>query len=59
LMLGCAAKRILLADHSKFGVVKGTKHGDVGDIDLLISDTGLADDDYGQLCSAGIDVERA
>ena len=43
-MLGCAAKRILLADHSKFGVVKGTKHGDLDDIDVLISDTGLTDD---------------
>ena len=59
LMLECAAKRVLLADHSKFGVVKGTKHGDVNDIDLLISDTGLADTDYDQLLTAGIDVERA
>jgi DeoR family transcriptional regulator, fructose operon transcriptional repressor len=58
LMLDCAAKRVLLADHSKFGVVKGTKHGDVDDIDVLISDTGLADGDYNQLRSAGIDVER-
>jgi DeoR family transcriptional regulator, fructose operon transcriptional repressor len=59
LMLGCAAKRILLADHSKFGVVKGTKHGDLGDIDVLISDTGLTDDQHNQLRTAGIDVERA
>jgi len=59
LMLDCAAKRVLLADHSKFGVVKGTKHGDVSDIDLLISDTGLADTECDQLRTAGIDVERA
>ena len=58
-MLACATKRILLADHSKFGIVKGTKHGDLDDIDLVISDTGLADDNYAQLCSAGIEVERA
>jgi DeoR family fructose operon transcriptional repressor len=58
LMLGCAAKRVLLADHSKFGVIKGTKHGDVDDIDVLISDAGLADDQYTQLRTAGIDVER-
>jgi DeoR family transcriptional regulator, fructose operon transcriptional repressor len=58
LMLGCAAKRVLLADHSKFGVVKGTKHGDVDDIDVLISDAGLTDDQYTQLRTAGIDVER-
>jgi DeoR family fructose operon transcriptional repressor len=59
LMLGCAAKRVLLADHSKFGVVKGTKHGDLADIDVLISDAGLTDERFAQLCSAGIDVERA
>jgi DeoR family transcriptional regulator, fructose operon transcriptional repressor len=59
LMLGCAAKRVLLADHSKFGAVKGTKHGELHDIDVLITDTGLTDDQYTQLCAAGIDVERA
>jgi DeoR family fructose operon transcriptional repressor len=58
LMLGCAAKRILLADHSKFGVVNGTKHADLEDIDVLISDTGLPDHRYTELRSAGIDVER-
>jgi DeoR family fructose operon transcriptional repressor len=58
-MVGCAAKRILLADHSKFGVVKGTKHADIDDIDVLISDTGLADVHYAQLRTAGIEVERA
>jgi DeoR family fructose operon transcriptional repressor len=58
LMLGCAAKRVLLADHSKFGEIKGTKHGDLADIDVLISDTGLTDDQTTQLRSAGIDVER-
>jgi DeoR family transcriptional regulator, fructose operon transcriptional repressor len=59
LMLSCAAKRVLLADHSKFGVVKGTKHGDIDAIDVLITDTGLKDDHYTQLRTAGIDVERA
>jgi DeoR family fructose operon transcriptional repressor len=58
-MLNCAAKRILLADHTKFGVVKGTRHGDIDDVDVLISDTGLTEDWYSQLCAAGIDVERA
>ena len=57
-MLDCAAKRVLLADHSKFGIVKGTKHGDAGDIDVLITDDGLTDEQCAQLRSAGIDVER-
>jgi DeoR/GlpR family transcriptional regulator of sugar metabolism len=39
--------------------VEGTKHGNLSDIDVLISDTGLADDHYRQLLSAGIEVERA
>ena len=58
LMLDCASKRVLLADHSKFGVVKGTKHGDLDDIDVLVTDTGLTDDQCAQLRTAGIDVER-
>lgn len=58
LMLGCAATRVLLADHSKFGIVKGTRHADLADIDVLITDTGLPDDAHAQLRSAGIDVER-
>jgi len=57
-MLDCAQRRILLADHSKFGAVKGTKHGDLNDIDVLISDTGLTDDQCAQLQTAGIIVER-
>ncbi|CAN5329929.1 DeoR/GlpR family DNA-binding transcription regulator [soil metagenome] len=59
LMLGCATKRVLLADHSKFGVVKGTQHADLHDIDLLITDSGLADEHHDELRSAGIDVERS
>ena len=58
LMLRCARRRILLADHSKFGVISGTKHADLDDIDVLITDTGLPDDQYTQLHSAGITVER-
>jgi DeoR family transcriptional regulator, fructose operon transcriptional repressor len=57
-MLGCAAKRILLADHSKFGTVKGTKHADLADIDLLITDTELSERHCHQLRTAGMDVER-
>ena len=59
LMPGCAEKRILLADHSKFGIVNGTRHGGLDDIDTLISDTGLADEQCAQLRAAGIEVERA
>ena len=58
LMTTCARRRILLADHSKFGVISGTKHADLGDIDLLITDNGLPNDHFAQLQRAGLSVER-
>jgi DeoR family fructose operon transcriptional repressor len=58
LMASCARRRILLADHSKFGVISGTKHADLSDVDLLLTDAGLADDQYAQLQEAGMRVER-
>jgi DeoR family transcriptional regulator, fructose operon transcriptional repressor len=39
-------------------VVKDTKHGDLDDIDVLISDSGLTDDQCAQIQTAGIIVER-
>lgn len=57
-MLDCAAKRVVLADHGKFGVVKGSKHADVRDVDVLITDTGLSDDWCERLRTAGVEVRR-
>ncbi|WP_040700231.1 DeoR/GlpR family DNA-binding transcription regulator [Nocardia vinacea] len=58
LMLACAQRRILLADHSKVGIVSGTKHGDLTDVDLLITDTGLTDAQLAELTETGMSVER-
>ncbi|HEY5853357.1 MAG TPA: DeoR/GlpR family DNA-binding transcription regulator [Aldersonia sp.] len=58
LMLDCAQLRILLADHSKVGTVSGTKHGDLTDIDVLITDTGLTDTQLTELEKTGLSVER-
>jgi DeoR family fructose operon transcriptional repressor len=58
LMAGCARRRILLADHSKFGVISGTKHADLSDIDLLITDSTITDDQSAQLEQAGMRVQR-
>ncbi|WP_422743509.1 DeoR/GlpR family DNA-binding transcription regulator [Mycobacterium sp. WMMD1722] len=41
-MLACARRRILLADHSKVGQVRGVQYADLTDVDLLITDTGLS-----------------
>lgn len=58
LMLGCAQRRILLADHSKIGAISGTKHGDLADIDVLITDTGTTDQQAAELEHLGMTVER-
>jgi DeoR family fructose operon transcriptional repressor len=59
LMPGSARRRILLADHSKVGEVSLCKHADLSDIDLLITDTGLAAADLAALRAAGLEVELA
>jgi DeoR family transcriptional regulator, fructose operon transcriptional repressor len=58
LMLTAARRRILLADHSKVGLVSLCKYGDLTDIDLLITDVGLPDDQLAALRAAGLDTER-
>lgn len=57
LMHASARRRILLADHSKFGKVSNCKHADLGDIDLLITDTGIDPQMLKSLRSAGLQVE--
>lgn len=56
-MLGSARQRILLADHSKVGAVTLCKYGDLADIDLLITDTGLGRDEGRALKATGLKVE--
>jgi DeoR family fructose operon transcriptional repressor len=57
LMLGCARRRILLSDHSKISKVSTHKYGDLTDIDLLITDTGIAAADVKALNTAGLTTE--
>jgi DeoR family fructose operon transcriptional repressor len=59
LMLSAARRRILLADHSKVGLVSLCKHGDLRDIDLLISDSELPDDQRAALTATGLAMELA
>jgi DeoR family transcriptional regulator, fructose operon transcriptional repressor len=59
LMLSSTRRRILLADHSKVGRVSLCKHGELRDIDLLITDSGLADDQHAALAATGLSMERA
>ena len=58
-MLACARRRILLADHSKIGVVRGVQYAGIADIDLLITDTGLPPGQRRDLRAARIPLEQA
>jgi DeoR family fructose operon transcriptional repressor len=58
-MLGAARRRVLLADHSKVGHISLYKYGDLSDIDLLITDTGLSDADVRRFEDVGVEVKRA
>ncbi|AHH95371.1 DeoR/GlpR family DNA-binding transcription regulator [Kutzneria albida] len=59
LMLRAARHRVLLVDHSKIGVVRLHRYGDLGDVDVVITDTGLAPELAEELESHGPRVVRA
>jgi DeoR family transcriptional regulator, fructose operon transcriptional repressor len=56
-MQRCARKRVLLADSSKFGVASLCQHAGLGDVDVLITDVGLATPDRKAVEAAGVTVE--
>jgi DeoR family fructose operon transcriptional repressor len=58
LMLACARRRILLADHSKINQVSTHKYGELADLDLLITDTGIPAADDEALNAAGLTTEK-
>ncbi len=58
-MLACARRRVLLADHSKVGLISTCKHGDLKDLDLLITDVGVSADQLLSLRGAVAAVEQA
>lgn len=47
--LRCSNRRVLLADHSKVGKVSFCRYGELSDVDLLITDTGLDEQSAGEL----------
>lgn len=59
LMLSAAHRRILLADHSKVGLVSLCQHAELSDIDLLITDSDLPDDQRMALAATGLALEIA
>jgi DeoR family transcriptional regulator, fructose operon transcriptional repressor len=58
-MIASAARVILLADHTKIDDNYFARFGDLDDVDLLVSDSGLSDESTQQFLQAGLDVVRA
>ena len=58
LMIGCARRGIVLSDHSKIGQVSTHKYGDLAEVDLLITDTGITGTDEKALRTAGLTLEK-
>jgi DeoR family transcriptional regulator, fructose operon transcriptional repressor len=57
--LAIAARTVLLADHSKVGVVTLARYGELDQLDLLITDTGLPTEEMRELEDSGLPVIRA
>lgn len=59
LMVRAARRTVLLADHTKVGTVCLHRYADLADIDLLITDSGLAPELAAEVEAAGIEVVLA
>ncbi|GAA4991965.1 MULTISPECIES: DeoR/GlpR family DNA-binding transcription regulator [Streptomyces] len=57
--LTAARRVVLLADSSKYAQEHFARFGALGDVDLLITDTGLTPEDAGDIERAGTEVVRA
>jgi len=57
--MSIAQHTVMLADHSKIGVVSLLRYGDLNQVHTLITDSGLPEDDARDLQDAGLRVLRA
>jgi DeoR family fructose operon transcriptional repressor len=57
-MIAHAERVVLLADHSKFGSARSLTVEPLSSIDILITDSGMSDNDATQIGSAGVEVMR-
>ncbi|WP_306333204.1 DeoR/GlpR family DNA-binding transcription regulator [Streptomyces sp. KL118A] len=57
--IAAARRVVLLADSAKHGQEHFARFGDLADVDLLITDTGLTDDDAAAIERGGTEVVRA
>ena len=59
LLMAAARRVVLLADSSKHGQEHFARFGDLSDVDLLITDSGLGPDDAAAIEHGGTEVVRA
>ncbi|MFB7714034.1 DeoR/GlpR family DNA-binding transcription regulator [Streptomyces sp. NPDC056105] len=57
--VGAARRVVLLADSAKYGQEHFARFGDLGDVDVLITDSGLSDGDAATIEKGGTEVVRA
>ncbi|MFD0119391.1 DeoR/GlpR family DNA-binding transcription regulator [Streptomyces sp. NPDC058320] len=57
--VGAARRVVLLADSAKYGQEHFARFGDLGDVDVLITDSGLSDEDAARIEKGGTEVVRA
>lgn len=57
--LGVARRRVLLVDHTKYGNESVLRYGGLDDIDVLVTDNGLAADSVEDLRASGVEVVLA
>lgn len=55
-MIRAGQRVVLLADHTKVGQEHFSRFGEFAEVDLLITDAGLADDQHAELEAAGLEV---
>ncbi|MFF4125107.1 DeoR/GlpR family DNA-binding transcription regulator [Microbispora rosea] len=58
-MIACADRAVLLADHTKFSGTYLARFATLGEIDVVITDTGLDPDQAAALAASGPEVVRA
>ena len=58
LMVRAAARRVLLADHSKFGRTSLVRHAGPADVHLIITDTAAPAGDVERLRASGVEVQQ-
>lgn len=57
--VAAARRRVLVADHTKFGIDSFCRFADVRDLETIVTDKGLADDQAESYRALGVEVVRA